>query len=111
MKFPILENLNTEQSKPPTDPPVEAPIEAPVEPEPKQTIPFERLKGIIDRVGCALAKDKQLTIDEKIEQWIDLLKWALPLVPDDRQHFKAQVRESIENPTEKDFISERTLKI
>lgn len=68
-------------------------------------MPYERLIGIIDRAGCDLANDKRLTLDEKVDQWVELLKWALPLIPDDRQHFKAHVQESIRNPTEKDFIS------
>ena len=39
MKFPILEDLNSEQSKPPTETTVKAPVE---KPEPEKKIPFEK---------------------------------------------------------------------
>ena len=67
-------------------------------------MPYERLKGIIDTVGQKLAVDQNLSLDEKISQWVDLLKWVLPHVPDDQQHMKAHLTEAINNPSEWDFM-------
>lgn len=110
MRFNVLDGYTAEKAPP--EVPAEKPVDKTEEtPKPERKMCFERLKGILDRAGCDLANNPKLTIEEKIDQWVSLLKWAMPLVPDDKQHFKAQLRQSIENPTEKDFISERTLKV
>ena len=102
MRFNVLDEYTAEK------PPAEVPAETP---EPERKMSFERIKGIIDRAGVEIANDKKLTINQKVDKWIELLKWALPLIPDNEQHFKAQIQESIKNPSEKDFISERTLNV
>ena len=111
MRFAVLENPPEQNGKPTA--PVEQPKpqeSAPVtEPEKPKKIPYEHLTGIIDNVGYGLAKDENLTLEEKIAQWVELLRWALPLIPDEHQHFKSVVRESIRNPTEKDFITKGML--
>ena len=72
--------------------------------KPKRKIPYERLKGIIDTVGQKLARDENLNIEEKKQQWVDLLLWVLPHIPDDEQHMKAKLTEAINNPSEWDFM-------
>ena len=105
MRFAILDEAKTK-------PPVETPAEKPAKnSKPKKTIPREKLIGIIDRAGIDLARNDKLTTDEKIVVWIDMLKWALPLIPKDEQHFKAQIQECIDNPNEKDFIGPLTIEI
>ena len=75
--------------------------------KPKRKVPYERLKGIIDTVGQKLARDENLSIEEKKQQWVDLLLWVLPHIPDDEQHMKAKLTEAINNPSEWDFIEKQ----
>ena len=79
--------------------------------EPKKKLPYERIKGIIDNAGFDIAQSEQLSLEEKIEKWVELLKWAHPLIPDDQQRFKSQVQQAIENPSEKDFIDRKRQRI
>ena len=85
------EKLGSEKSETPT-------------PAPEKILSYERIVGIIDTLGAKLANDPKLSLEEKIKQWVDILKWVLPLIPPDRQHFKASVKESIENPSQWDFM-------
>ena len=72
--------------------------------EPKKKISYERIVGIINTLGSKIADDPKLSIDEKVEQWVDILKWVYPHIPNDKQHFKASVKESIESPSQWDFM-------
>lgn len=72
--------------------------------EPEKGISYNQILNMIDDFGYNLANDKNATTEEKLEAWVDLLKSVLPLIPEEQQHFKAQVKESIENPTEWDFM-------
>ena len=107
MKFAVLENYNAEnQSEAPPSGKAPEPIpKEPEQPEPEQNkIPVERLKGIINNVGINLADDKKMPIKKKIKNWVNILKWALPLIPDDEQAFRNSVQEGIKNPSEWDFM-------
>jgi len=98
--FHICRNiLNLDEFPTPKEDP--APSEKP--PEPKEKISSERIVGIINQVGCKIANDLKLTHDKAIEQWVDLLKWILPHIPDDDQNLKAQVQTTIDNPSIWDF--------
>lgn len=104
MQFKILEDFQQNNPPPGKNPPEAAPEKPEPKEEPKRKIDVHRLKGLIDNIGYRLANDDKISTEEKIEGWVETLKWALPLIPDDEQHFKNQVRESINNPTERDFI-------
>ena len=105
MKFAILENLDQNPSEPVAEIPTESdpiPSEKPSEPERK--ISYERILGLINNIGIKLASDLKLSVEEKVEQWIDFLKWVFPHIPEDQQHFKTRVQDMIENPSEWDFM-------
>ena len=67
----------------------------------RRKIPWETLKGIIDQIGYNIANDPKATIEQKIDGWVELLKWAIDLVPEDQ---KPRMQESIDNPNQWDFI-------
>ncbi|RKU25876.1 hypothetical protein C6499_14200 [Candidatus Poribacteria bacterium] len=73
-------------------------------PKLQKKIPTERLKNIINNMGHRVNNDRNATTEQKLAGWIDILKWALPLIPDDEQHFKSIVQNSIENPSQWDFM-------
>ena len=106
MKFAILDQI--ENQAPPPEPenlPTETPSESEKsEPEPKRKISFEMLCSLINRFGLKLADDLDATVEEKVEAWVDYLKWIFPHIPDDQQHFKAQVQEMIDDPSQWDFM-------
>ena len=96
MKFAILETYEPEETTT-TEEETEAPT--PLE----QKIPHERLVAIIDNAGYDLARDQEISVKEKIARWVELLKWAYPLIGDEYQSLKSQIKESIANPSEWDF--------
>ena len=79
------------------------PIKTEKSPEPPTKIPVERLKSIINLNGVSLAKD-DIPIKEKIKRWVNMLKWAFPLIPDHEKTFKSTVRKAIRNPSLWDFM-------
>ena len=91
MKFPILETYKPDNSKP----------------KPKQatkTIPFKYLIDFIDDIGDRIADDESLTTDQKIKEWIAILKWAIPFIPKEHEKSKNIIQDAIRNPSEKDFM-------
>lgn len=101
MKFTILDEYEVPKAnaKPKSAQPEHVPSE-----KPKKKIPYERLIGIIDNVGNKLARDEKLSPEDKLTQWVDLLLWVLPHIPDDEQHMKANLTQSINNPSQWDFM-------
>ena len=101
MNFKILNELTkqTEQIEP-ISPPKKEPT---TEPIPERKIPWQRLKKIIDDVGYTLATKTEMKDNEKIARWVTCLKWALPLIPDEHQQAKSQIRSAINNPSIWDF--------
>ena len=107
MQFKILEDYEKQNRNPPQAEPEEnlgsEPEETPAA-EPQKKISYERIVGIINTLGSKIADDPKLSVEEKTEQWIDTLKWVYPHIPNDKQHFKASVQESIKNPCQWDFM-------
>ena len=100
----LLESIVTAILSPtPTDDTEDTEEESEV-PEPPKKIPWSRLKGIIDDAGYNIANDKNSTTEEKVDAWVDLLKWALPLIPDEDQNAIELIQNGISNPSEKDFM-------
>lgn len=94
------------KEEPETPPAVpDTPEKEPPAPQPKKErkISVERLKGILDNVGYSLAQDNDMKTDEKVKRWVNMLKWALPLIPDEEQSFKSHVQNAINNPSIWDF--------
>ena len=88
--------------------------EAPIDEKPPnpittelREIPWERLKGIIDQIGGNIAKDPNTTIDQKMEAWLETLKWALPLIPAEDHDKKELLINCIENPSQSDFMQKQ----
>lgn len=106
MKFAILDAI--ENKTPPPEPenlPTETPSEnEKSEPEPQRKISFEMLLSLINKFGLKLASDLDSTIEEKVEAWVNYLEWIQPHIPEDKQHFRTQVQEMIDNPSQWDFM-------
>lgn len=95
----LLESIVTAILSPTTTDDTEDTAEESKVPEPPQKIPWSRLKGIIDDAGYNIANDKNSTTKEKVDAWVDLLKWALPLIPDDDQNAIELIQNGISNPS------------
>ena len=107
MKFAIIHEptpVPPDIAPVPINPKLEVEPEPVKKPEPQKKIPIKRLKSMIDDMGHRVNNDRNATTEQKLEGWIDILKWALPLIPDDEQHFKSIVQNSIENPSQWDFM-------
>lgn len=98
MKSSILDTYKPNNSKPKPTPDAPAP-----KPE-TQTIPFKHLIDFIDDVGDRIADNESLTTKDKISEWVAILNWGIPLVPDEYQKAKAIMQEAILYPSEKDFM-------
>lgn len=80
-------------------------IEAPEKPtEPDEETLYENIKTVIDDIGYKIAMDSDLSLEEKIRQWVDLLKWVLPHIPKERRFLRECVEESIKTPNQWDFM-------
>lgn len=102
MRFAILEEM--EQNSPPPKPELESEDNPIKTPKPITKIPYEILKSIIDKTGSRLACDEEMSIERKVDEWVEFLKWAITHIPADEQHAKAQMKESINNPCQWDFM-------
>lgn len=84
----------------------DTPEKEPPAPQPKKErkISTNRLKSILDHVGYTLAQDDDIEPDEKVKRWVNMLKWALPLIPDEEKSFISHVQQGIKNPSQWDFM-------
>ena len=64
---------------------------------------FEAICGLVDRVGEDLAQDGILTEMQKLGEWVDVLRWAVKLIPEGYEKSRLHLLGAIENPQVGDF--------
>lgn len=64
---------------------------------------YEAIKGVIDRVGHALATDKTLSLDEKLEEWVGILEWGVKMLPEGYEQTRQLFLDGIANPRHGDY--------
>ena len=68
-------------------------------------IPLAQAADMIDKAGYDLANSDKISTSKKIDLWVEFLRWAHPLIEDGT--LKSAVQQSIENPSEWDFMERR----
>ena len=65
---------------------------------------YETIKTVIDNVGHELATDMEMPTAEKLDKWVEILKWGLEELPLRKYEIMGEsLREAIKNPKRQDF--------
>ena len=102
MQFEILENFKPKESVEKSKEKVK-PTSPDTTKKEQPKLPYARISAIINGTGYKLTHDNKKSIDAKLIEWVETLRWLYPLIPDEHQTLKVKVRGAIDNPSPKDF--------
>ncbi len=64
---------------------------------------YEVIKKTIDNFGYELSEDDTLSDDEKLREWVDILKWGVEMLPAGFEKTRELLLEGIANPRHSDY--------
>lgn len=67
---------------------------------------YKAIKDMVDCVGYSLANNTEFSPDKKLKEWIEILEWAVKVLPEGYEKTREIFIDALANPRHEDYDSD-----